>query len=112
MRFGAVVALEGVSFTVDGGEVVALLGDNGAGKSTLVKIISGGLRPTGGRFFFDGAERHFSSPSEAKALGIETVYQDLRSEEHTSELQTLMSISYAVFCLKKTTHRPPSAPFR
>ncbi len=77
MRFGAVVALEGVSFTVDAGEVVALLGDNGAGKSTLVKIISGGLKPTGGRFFFDGADRHFSSPSEAKALGIETVYQDL-----------------------------------
>jgi D-xylose transport system ATP-binding protein len=77
MRFGAVTALAGVSFSMGAGEVVALLGDNGAGKSTLVKIISGGLRPTGGRFFFDGVERHFSSPSEAKALGIETVYQDL-----------------------------------
>jgi len=76
-RFGAVTALEGVSFDVSAGEVVALLGDNGAGKSTLVKIISGGLRPSGGRVFFDGAERHFGSPSEAKALGIETVYQDL-----------------------------------
>lgn len=77
MRFGAVTALDGVSFSMAAGEVVALLGDNGAGKSTLVKIISGGLRSTGGRFFFDGVERHFSSPSEAKALGIETVYQDL-----------------------------------
>jgi D-xylose transport system ATP-binding protein len=77
MRFGAVTALEGVSFSLEAGEVVALLGDNGAGKSTLVKIISGGLRPSGGRLFFEDVERHFSSPSEAKALGIETVYQDL-----------------------------------
>jgi D-xylose transport system ATP-binding protein len=77
MRFGAVTALEGVSFSLEAGEVVALLGDNGAGKSTLVKIISGGLRPSGGRLFFDGRERHFTAPSEAKALGIETVYQDL-----------------------------------
>src|SRR5690606_25648840 len=53
------------------------LGDNGAGKSTLVKIISGGMPPTSGRIVFDGAERHFASPAEAKAAGIETVYQDL-----------------------------------
>ncbi len=77
MRFGAVIALDGVSFSVAAGEVVALLGDNGAGKSTLIKIISGGLRATGGRMLFDGVERHFGSPTEAKALGIETVYQDL-----------------------------------
>ncbi|HTN97833.1 MAG TPA: ATP-binding cassette domain-containing protein, partial [Nordella sp.] len=59
------------------GEVVALLGDNGAGKSTLVKIISGGLEATSGRMLFDGEERKFYSPAEAKAAGIETVYQDL-----------------------------------
>nr|WP_108660564.1 ATP-binding cassette domain-containing protein [Acuticoccus kandeliae] len=77
MRFGAIEALRGVSFSVGAGEVVALLGDNGAGKSTLVKIISGGLQPTAGAVLFEGAERHFSSPAEAKAAGIETVYQDL-----------------------------------
>ena len=76
-HFGAIEALRGVSFEVRRGEVVALLGDNGAGKSTLVKIISGGLTPTAGRVQFDGAERHFGSPAEAKAAGIETVYQDL-----------------------------------
>ena len=59
------------------GEVVALLGDNGAGKSTLVKIIAGGMPASAGRIVFDGAERHFTSPAEAKAAGIETVYQDL-----------------------------------
>src|SRR5258707_10356969 len=76
MRFGAITALEAVDFSVRRGEVVALLGDNGAGKSTLIKIISGGLAPTGGRIFFDGAERNFASPHNAKMIGIETVYQD------------------------------------
>ena len=77
MRYGVVQALDGVNFSVRPGEIVALLGDNGAGKSTLIKIISGGLKPTTGRYFFEGVERHFSSPKEVKALGIETVYQDL-----------------------------------
>ena len=76
-NFGAIEALRGIDMTIGRGEVVALLGDNGAGKSTLVKIISGGLRATSGRIFFEGRERRFGSPSEAKAAGIETVYQDL-----------------------------------
>lgn len=76
-NFGAIEALRGVSFDISRGEVVALLGDNGAGKSTLVKIISGGLEATSGRVLFDGEERKFNSPAEAKAAGIETVYQDL-----------------------------------
>jgi D-xylose transport system ATP-binding protein len=76
-HFGAIEALRGVSFDVRRGEVVALLGDNGAGKSTLVKIIAGGLAASAGRIVFDGEERLFASPSEAKAAGIETVYQDL-----------------------------------
>ena len=75
--FGAIDALDGVTFSVRCGEVVALLGDNGAGKSTLVKIISGEQRATAGRMVFDGVERDFASPAEAKAAGIETVYQDL-----------------------------------
>ncbi|MFT3989504.1 ATP-binding cassette domain-containing protein [Aestuariivirga sp.] len=76
-NFGAIEALRGISFEVKRGEVIALLGDNGAGKSTLVKIISGGLEPTSGQMTFDGQQRFFASPSEAKAAGIETVYQDL-----------------------------------
>ena len=76
-HFGAIEALSGVGFDVRRGEVVALLGDNGAGKSTLVKIIAGGMTASAGRIIFDGAERHFASPAEAKAAGIETVYQDL-----------------------------------
>lgn len=76
-RFGAVTALENIAFDVHPGEVVALLGDNGAGKSTLVKILSGNIEPDGGRLVFDGALVRFSNPHDAKALGIETVYQDL-----------------------------------
>ncbi|MGN6489370.1 MAG: ATP-binding cassette domain-containing protein [Devosia sp.] len=76
-NYGAIEALKGISFTIGKGEVVALLGDNGAGKSTLVKIISGGLEPTSGRMLFEGREWLARSPAEAKAAGIETVYQDL-----------------------------------
>jgi D-xylose transport system ATP-binding protein len=76
-RFGAIEALRGVDLDIHAGEVVALLGDNGAGKSTLVKIVAGGLQASAGRMVFDGTERFFASPAEAKAAGIETVYQDL-----------------------------------
>jgi D-xylose transport system ATP-binding protein len=76
-NFGAIEALKGISFSIGKGEVVALLGDNGAGKSTLVKIISGGLQPTSGRMLFEGKEFEARTPAEAKAAGIETVYQDL-----------------------------------
>ncbi|HYM98283.1 MAG TPA: ATP-binding cassette domain-containing protein [Aestuariivirgaceae bacterium] len=76
-NFGAIRALRGVSFDLAKGEVVALLGDNGAGKSTLVKIIAGGLEATSGRMMLEGEEKHFQSPADAKAHGIETVYQDL-----------------------------------
>src|SRR5689334_1710335 len=76
-NYGAIEALKGISFTIGKGEVVALLGDNGAGKSTLVKIIAGGLEPTSGTMTFEGRPFLAKSPSEAKAAGIETVYQDL-----------------------------------
>jgi D-xylose transport system ATP-binding protein len=75
--YGAIEALKGVSFSVNKGEVIALLGDNGAGKSTLVKIIAGGLEPSSGRMLFEGKEFRAKSPAEGKAAGIETVYQDL-----------------------------------
>lgn len=62
---------------VRAGEVMCLLGDNGAGKSTLIKILSGVHQPSEGRYLFEGKEVHFSSPRDALAMGIATVYQDL-----------------------------------
>jgi ABC-type sugar transport system ATPase subunit len=76
-RFGPVVALRDVSLQLRAGEVLGLIGDNGAGKSTLVNIISGALRPDEGRMLVDGQERQFSDPSDARAAGIETVFQNL-----------------------------------
>ncbi|HTU00848.1 MAG TPA: ATP-binding cassette domain-containing protein [Candidatus Sulfotelmatobacter sp.] len=76
-RFGSVVALEDVSFGVRPGEVVGLVGDNGAGKSTAIKIICGVHRPSAGHIYWEGREASFDSPQQARALGIQTVYQDL-----------------------------------
>ncbi len=76
-RFGAVQALSDVHLDVRAGEVVALVGDNGAGKSTLVKVISGVYSPDEGDITFAGRKITVGGPSEAQALGIATVFQDL-----------------------------------
>jgi D-xylose transport system ATP-binding protein len=76
-RFGAVQALTDVRFDVSAGEVVALVGDNGAGKSTLIKVLSGIHKPDSGSFRWQGRDVSVSSPNDAAALGIATVYQDL-----------------------------------
>src|SRR5688500_2295311 len=76
-RFGAVQALKDIEFSVDAGEVVALVGDNGAGKSTLVKTIAGVYPPDDGHVVFDGTPVTITSPAQAQELGIATVFQDL-----------------------------------
>ncbi len=76
-RFGAVQALTDVHLHVGAGEVVALVGDNGAGKSTLVKIIAGVYQNDAGTISLSGREVKVGGPSQAQALGIATVFQDL-----------------------------------
>lgn len=76
-HFGGVVALDNVDLTLHEGEVLAIVGDNGAGKSTLVKALTGAISRTSGVILFDGQETPITSPNDAKAAGIETVYQDL-----------------------------------
>ena len=76
-RFGAVVALDGVSFAVEPGEVFALLGDNGAGKSTLIQAISGVHRLDSGSILLDGVDITAAGAMAVRAQGVETVYQDL-----------------------------------
>ena len=77
MNFGNVVAIQSVMFEVHRSEVVGLVGDNGAGKSTLVKVMNGFDSPDRGVMQFKGNTVRFSSPREARSVGIETVYQDL-----------------------------------
>jgi rhamnose transport system ATP-binding protein len=75
--FGPVRVLNGISFDVRPGEVHALLGENGAGKSTLIKIIAGVQTADAGEIRVEGRPVRFSSPREAAAQGIATVYQEL-----------------------------------
>ena len=97
-RFGTVTALDGVDFSVNRQEVMALLGDNGAGKSTLIKILTGVYTPTSGRIYFEGRPVQIRSPRDARALGIETVYQDLA-------LVNMMSITRNFFLGRELVRR-------
>ena len=76
-HFGAIHAVNDVSFSIEPGEVVGLMGDNGAGKSTLVKMIAGNFRQTEGSMKMDGAELVLHKPVDARRHGIEIVHQDL-----------------------------------
>jgi simple sugar transport system ATP-binding protein len=82
--FGAVQALNRVSFDVHANEVVALAGDNGAGKSTIIKAISGVFRHDEGEILLDGKAIDFATPQEARDSGIETIYQDLALADNLS----------------------------
>jgi len=82
--FGAVQALNKVSFDVHPGQVVALAGDNGAGKSTIIKAISGVFRHDSGDILFAGQPINFRTPHEARDAGIETIYQDLALADNLS----------------------------
>lgn len=76
-HYGAVRAIENVSLGIQPGQVLGLVGDNGAGKSTLTGVLSGAIRPTAGTLYLNGKEVDLRSPEDARALGIETVFQDL-----------------------------------
>ncbi|GAA2884248.1 sugar ABC transporter ATP-binding protein [Actinoplanes cyaneus] len=76
-RYGRVVAIDGSDLELMPGEILAVIGDNGAGKSSLIKALSGALIPDSGEMRLDGAPVQFRNPMEARAAGIETVYQTL-----------------------------------
>ena len=76
-RYRRVQALNDVSLNLHSGEVLGLVGDNGAGKSTLIGILSGAVAPTHGQIRLGDHVANIRSPLDARALGIETVYQDL-----------------------------------
>ncbi len=81
-RFGGLTAVDRVSFDINPGEVIGLVGDNGAGKSTFIKMISGVYQPDEGEIYFGGRKVNFTDPRDARDLGIETIYQDLALAEN------------------------------
>jgi len=76
-RYGRVIAIDGSDLELYPGEILAVIGDNGAGKSSLIKALSGALVPDSGEIYLDGQLVHFRNPMDARAAGIETVYQTL-----------------------------------
>jgi simple sugar transport system ATP-binding protein len=87
--FGAIHAVNDISWSVEPGEVLGLMGDNGAGKSTLVKLIAGNFPPTDGEVLVDGEVCHFHKPIQARAKGIEVVYQDLALADNLTAAQNV-----------------------
>jgi D-xylose transport system ATP-binding protein len=77
IAFGGIKAVDHASIDLYPGEVVGLLGHNGAGKSTLIKVLSGAYQRDAGQIFIEGKEVSITNPRDAKALGIETIYQTL-----------------------------------
>ena len=87
--FGPVRVLEGVDFNIAGGEIHALMGENGAGKSTLMKILSGSYTADAGTVLVDGKPVIIRSSTEAEALGIAIIHQELNLIPQLSVLDNL-----------------------
>ncbi|HEX5471814.1 MAG TPA: ATP-binding cassette domain-containing protein, partial [Lacipirellulaceae bacterium] len=83
-QFAGVRALDDVSFTLNRGEALAIVGENGAGKSTLMRIIAGVETPTAGRIIVDGQPVEFTSVSQALRLGIALIHQELNLADNLS----------------------------
>ncbi|MDR0362112.1 MAG: sugar ABC transporter ATP-binding protein [Planctomycetota bacterium] len=98
--FPGVLALDDARFSLNAGEAHALVGENGAGKSTLIKILTGVYGKDSGRVFIEGREGSASTPLEAKALGINAVYQDINMAQHLSVAENFF------------LGNPPRTPFR
>jgi ABC-type sugar transport system ATPase subunit len=98
-RFGPVTALRDVNLHLRKGEVLGLLGDNGAGKSTLIKIISGFQKQDSGHMFLHGQPYEPKSVDDARAHGVDTVYQDLALIDE-------LSVFHNLFLRRERVHRP------
>jgi len=82
VAYGGVHAVENVSIDLYPGEVLALVGGNGAGKSTLIKTLAGAVIPDSGQIYINGERAEITNPRDAKAYGIETIYQTLALAEN------------------------------
>ncbi len=89
IAFGGVKAVDHAYIDLYAGEVVGLLGHNGAGKSCLIKILSGAYKRDSGQIFIDGQDVRIDNPRDAKAYGIETVYQALALADNVDAASNL-----------------------
>src|SRR6201992_4081328 len=89
-RFGPTVALDGVSLSLNHGEVLALIGENGAGKSTLMNILSGALKPDAGEILLAEQRYARASPVAARASGIALIHQELSLCPHLSVAENIL----------------------
>jgi len=90
-RFGGLQAVADVSLTVTAGEICSVIGPNGAGKTTLFNMISGVLRPSGGRIVFDGTDMAGISPSRFAAKGIGRTFQNLALFKHGTVVENILT---------------------
>ena len=97
--FGPITALRDINLHLRKGEVLGLLGDNGSGKSTLIKIISGFQKQDGGQMFLHGEPYEPKSVDDARAQGIDTVFQDLALIDE-------LSVYHNMFLRRERVHRP------
>jgi simple sugar transport system ATP-binding protein len=98
-RFGPITALRDVNLHLRKGEVLALLGDNGAGKSTLIKILCGFHKPDSGSMWLKGAPYRPKSVDDARAHGIDTVFQDLALVDE-------LAVYHNLFLRRERVHKP------
>src|SRR5438309_2520925 len=100
-RFGGLVAVDRISLEVRRDEIVGLIGPNGAGKTTLLRLITKILKPDAGSIVFRGADITALRPWEVVERGIAGTFQNMRSEEHTSELQSQFHLVCRLLLEKK-----------
>src|SRR4029434_1514664 len=88
-RFGATVALDGVTFALESGQVHALIGENGAGKSTLMHVLAGALAADTGTITIDDRPYRPASPLDASTHGIALIHQELSLCSHLTRVDNV-----------------------